>query len=68
MVGGETEAIQRLKKYAAECAAQPHKGGTEDNIYGASVSCKISPWLQLGCVSPRTMFDELKKTVTGCAH
>lgn len=67
MVGGETEALQRLKKFAAECQAQPNKGnrdGGNDSIYGANFSCKISPWLAMGCISPRSMFDELKKTVT----
>ncbi|KAK4273224.1 hypothetical protein QN277_021667 [Acacia crassicarpa] len=67
IIGGETEALQRLRKLAAECEAQPHKGlnnGTQDNIYGANFSCKISPWLLTGCVSPRTIFDELKKTAS----
>ncbi|KAJ0111821.1 hypothetical protein Patl1_00991 [Pistacia atlantica] len=67
MVGGETEALQRLKRFAAECQAQPHKGskdGSHDSIYGANFSCKISPWLAMGCISPRSMFDELKKTAT----
>ena len=67
MVGGETEAVQRLKKFAAECQAQPPKGtkeGSNDSIYGANFSCKISPWLAMGCLSPRSMFDEIKKTAT----
>ncbi|XP_015951161.1 blue-light photoreceptor PHR2 [Arachis duranensis] len=67
MVGGETEALQRLKKFAAECEAQPNKGikdGAQDSIYGANFSCKISPWLAMGCLSPRTMFEELKKTAS----
>ncbi|KAL5795622.1 hypothetical protein ACOSQ2_000442 [Xanthoceras sorbifolium] len=67
MVGGETEALQRLKKFAAECQAQPPKGtkeGSQDSIYGANFSCKISPWLAMGCLSPRSMFDEIKKTAT----
>ncbi|KAK8521857.1 hypothetical protein V6N12_066436 [Hibiscus sabdariffa] len=65
MVGGETKALQRLKKFAAECRAQPHKAskdGSQDSIYGANFSCKISPWLAMGCLSPRSMLDELKKT------
>ncbi|RRT77504.1 hypothetical protein BHE74_00029770 [Ensete ventricosum] len=67
LVGGETEALERLKKFAAECGAQPNDGNkdnTRDNIYGANVSCKISPWLATGCLSPRFMFEELKKTAT----
>jgi deoxyribodipyrimidine photolyase len=70
MAGGETEALQRLKKFAAECEAQPNKGfkdGAQDSIYGANFSCKISPWLAMGCLSPRSMYDELKKTASRCA-
>lgn len=69
MAGGETEALQRLKRFAAECEAQPHKGskdGAQDSIYGANFSCKISPWLAMGCLSPRAMFNELKKTTSRC--
>lgn len=67
MIGGETEALERLKKYAAECQALPPKGnkdGSVDSIYGANFSCKVSPWLAMGCLSPRSMFDELKKATT----
>ncbi|XP_065860462.1 blue-light photoreceptor PHR2 [Euphorbia lathyris] len=64
MVGGETEALQRLQKFAAECQAQPPKAGSSDTIYGANFSCKISPWLTVGCISPRSMFDELKKSAS----
>ncbi|XP_043711061.1 blue-light photoreceptor PHR2 [Telopea speciosissima] len=62
LVGGETEALQRLRKFAVECQVQPNKG--DSSIYGANFSCKISPWLAMGCLSPRYMFDELKKSAT----
>ncbi|KAK9726325.1 hypothetical protein RND81_05G206100 [Saponaria officinalis] len=63
--GGETEALQRLQKFAAECKAQPPKSKDGTNsIYGANFSCKISPWLAMGCLSPRHMFDEIKKTAS----
>nr|XP_010921660.1 blue-light photoreceptor PHR2 [Elaeis guineensis] len=65
LVGGEIEALERLKKFADESRAQPKKGdGTRDSIYGANFSCKISPWLAIGCLSPRFMYEELKKTAT----
>lgn len=67
MVGGETEALQRLNKFAAQCQAQPPKGGSHESIYGANFSCKISPWLTVGCVSPRSIYDELKKAASRCA-
>lgn len=61
MVGGETEALQRLQKFATEYQSQSSQGSKE-SVYGANLSCKISPWLAMGCLSPRSMFDELKKT------
>lgn len=67
LVGGENEALERLKKFAAECCAQPNKGNrdnTKNSIYGANFSCKISPWLAMGCLSPRFMLAKLKKTAT----
>ncbi|KAI3805913.1 hypothetical protein L1987_21801 [Smallanthus sonchifolius] len=67
VIGGETEALDRLKRFAAECHAQPpkeSKDGKNDSIYGANFSCKISPWLAMGCISPRTVFDELKKSTS----
>ncbi|CAD5192564.1 blue-light photoreceptor PHR2-like [Musa acuminata AAA Group] len=67
LVGGENEALERLKKFAAECCAQPNKGNrdnTRNSIYGANFSCKISPWLAMGCLSPRFMLARLKKTAT----
>jgi deoxyribodipyrimidine photolyase len=65
LIGGESEALQRLKKFAEECQAQPPNDGSNNSnssIYGANFSCKISPWLAMGCLSPRTMFDELKNS------
>ncbi|XP_031486862.2 blue-light photoreceptor PHR2-like, partial [Nymphaea colorata] len=65
LVGGETEALKKLKNFAAECQAKPaNKDGKKENIYGANFSCKISPWLAVGCLSPRYIFDEVKKTVS----
>ncbi|KAF5762834.1 putative (6-4)DNA photolyase [Helianthus annuus] len=67
LIGGETEALNRLKKFAAECQAHPPKqtnDGNNDSVYGASFSCKISPWLALGCISPRAVFDELKNSAS----
>ncbi|XP_019056289.1 PREDICTED: blue-light photoreceptor PHR2-like, partial [Tarenaya hassleriana] len=63
MVGGETEAMERIQNFAAECKAQS-KGNNSNSVYGSNFSCKISPWLAMGCISPRSMFDELKKTVS----
>ncbi|XP_076884806.1 blue-light photoreceptor PHR2-like [Bidens hawaiensis] len=62
LVGGETEALKRLTKFASECKSEHAKDDT--SLYGANFSCKISPWLAMGCLSPRSMFDELKKSAS----
>ena len=63
MRGGEAEARRRLAAFAqqgtaAAGAATPRAGG--EGMYGASFSCKISPWLAVGCLSPRRLYEELR--------
>jgi deoxyribodipyrimidine photolyase len=72
MRGGETEALRRLKAFAARGAAQPAAAAASgaraatapaaagNGMYGANFSCNISPWLALGCISPRRMYEELR--------
>ncbi|EPS71388.1 hypothetical protein M569_03368, partial [Genlisea aurea] len=59
--GGETEALNRLRSFASE--SNPKRDN--QSVYGTNFSCKISPWLAMGCLSPRSMFDELKKSASG---
>lgn len=65
LTGGESEALQRLKRFAVEYREQPNKlgkNGSGESLYGANFSCKISPWLATGCLSPRYMFEEIQKS------
>ncbi|CAI9785603.1 unnamed protein product [Fraxinus pennsylvanica] len=67
-VGREIEALRRLRKFTAECKGKPLKGsknGANESIFGTNFSCKISSWLAMGCLSPHSMFDELKKSTSG---
>eukprot|EP00252_Welwitschia_mirabilis_P014724 TRINITY_DN3256_c0_g1_i1.p1 TRINITY_DN3256_c0_g1~~TRINITY_DN3256_c0_g1_i1.p1 ORF type:complete len:495 (-),score=93.38 TRINITY_DN3256_c0_g1_i1:543-2027(-) len=68
LVGGESEALQRLKMFASECRKPPNdsskdvsSSSSRESLYGANFSCKISPWLAMGCLSPRFIFEELMK-------
>ncbi|KAJ7279842.1 hypothetical protein O6H91_Y375200 [Diphasiastrum complanatum] len=64
LVGGEAEALRRLKTFALEIPVeQRQKDGNppSHSLYGANFSCKISPWLAMGCLSPRRMFEDLKR-------
>ncbi|CAN8067863.1 unnamed protein product [Agarophyton chilense] len=64
VTGGETEAMLRVQAYVDESkrydAALSPRAQVTSHL-GADFSCRISPWLALGCISPRRIFDEMKK-------
>lgn len=59
--GGESEAIQRLKHYFFETQYLSSYKETRNGMVGANYSSKFSPWLALGCISPRFIYAEIKK-------
>lgn len=68
--GGEKEALSRVAAYvrdthqadARRAFRKTSKSGISAHAnVGADFSCRISPWLALGCVSPRRIFHEMKK-------
>jgi deoxyribodipyrimidine photo-lyase len=59
--GGETEAIARLNHYFFETKNISKYKETRNGLIGADYSSKYSPWLALGCISPRFIHYELKK-------
>jgi deoxyribodipyrimidine photo-lyase len=58
--GGETEAHKRLDYYFYKSRRIDTYKETRNGMIGDSYSTKLSPWLALGCISPRGIFDELK--------
>lgn len=68
--GGETEALRHLRTFlgqmkntagggpqaAAEAAGGAGTGGASTS---SRFSCEISPWLAMGCLSPRYMYQSL---------
>ena len=59
--GGETQAIARLNHYFFESKCISEYKETRNGLVGADYSSKFSPWLALGCISPRFIFLELQK-------
>ncbi len=59
--GGEGEALKRLQHYFWETEALKTYKETRNELLGASYSSKFSAWLALGCISPRTIYWEIKK-------
>jgi deoxyribodipyrimidine photo-lyase len=58
--GGETEALARLKHYFEETKAISTYKETRNGLIGANYSSKFSAWLALGCISLKTIYNELK--------
>ncbi|MEO0835162.1 MAG: DASH family cryptochrome [Cyanobacteria bacterium J06642_3] len=59
--GGETEAMKRLQYYfwSQDCLRDYKQ--TRNGMLGANYSSKFSPWLALGCISPRYINDQVIK-------
>jgi len=58
--GGETEALKRLNHYFFESKCLSKYKETRNGMVGADYSSKFSAWLAMGCISPRSIYDEVK--------
>lgn len=59
--GGETEGIKRLNYYFWEKDCLRVYKETRNGMLGSDYSSKFSPWLALGCLSPRYIYREVKR-------
>ena len=59
--GGESASMERLQHYFWRTENLSRYKETRNGLIGADYSSKLSPWLALGCISPRTIFYEVKK-------
>lgn len=59
--GGETEALNRLNHYFYKTKCLSNYKETRNGMIGADYSSKFSAWLALGCISPRYIYQEIKK-------
>lgn len=59
--GGETEALKRLNHYFYQTKGLSKYKETRNGMIGADYSSKFSAWLALGCISPRYIYEEVKK-------
>ena len=58
--GGETAALERLEYYCTIGRIDKYKQ-TRNGMVGGDFSTKLSPWLALGAVSGRTIYQRVKK-------
>lgn len=59
--GGETEALKRLKYYLWDSDLIARYFDIRNGMLGQEYSTKFAPWLAAGCLSPRTIYHEVKK-------
>ncbi len=62
--GGEDAALKRLQYYLWETKAISTYKKTRNGLIGDLFSSKFSPWLAQGCISPKTIYHEIKKYET----
>ncbi len=59
--GGESSALGQLQSYFWEKDLLKKYKETRNGLIGMDYSSKLSPWLALGCISPRTIYAEVKQ-------
>lgn len=59
--GGETEALQRLKYYLWDTKLISNYKKTRNQLLGSDYSSKLSPYLAQGCISPKLIYEEVKR-------
>ncbi len=63
-VGGEQAAMARARHYVLNSGCLSLYKETRNGLLGADYSSKLSPWLALGCISPRTIYWMVKEYET----
>lgn len=59
--GGESEGLKRLKYYLWDTDLLKTYKETRNGLLGGDYSSKFSPWLAQGCLSPKTIYQEIKR-------
>lgn len=60
VLGGEKYALEHLKRYLFESKSILHYKKTRNELFGLEFSSKLSPWLALGCLSPKFIYHQIK--------
>ncbi|XP_036377802.1 cryptochrome DASH [Megalops cyprinoides] len=59
--GGESQALARLQHYFWDTDAVASYKETRNGLIGVNYSTKFAPWLAMGCISPRYIYEQIKK-------
>jgi deoxyribodipyrimidine photo-lyase len=64
--GGETAALARLQYYFWDSHLVKNYKETRNELLGGDYSSKFSAWLAQGCLSPKTIYAELRRYEQAC--
>ncbi|EFW93520.1 deoxyribodipyrimidine photolyase [Haladaptatus paucihalophilus DX253] len=59
--GGEPAGLERLERYVWTRDRLREYKETRNGLLGSDYSSKLSPWLNAGCLSPRTVFETVQR-------
>ena len=59
--GGETTGLDRLDQYIWKGDRLRTYKETRNGMIGADYSSKFSPWLAMGCISPRYIYEQVQQ-------
>lgn len=59
--GGRSASLERLKHYLWDTKALGTYKQTRNGLLGADYSSRFSPWLALGCIGPREIYQQVKR-------
>jgi len=59
--GGESKAWERLNYYLWESDQLKDYKNTRNGLLGSDYSSKFSPWLAMGCISPKSIYFQVKR-------
>lgn len=59
--GGETAGLNRLDHYIHQEQALAHYKETRNGLLNPNDASRLSPWLANGCLSPRKVFEEVRR-------
>jgi len=60
-VGGESAALDRLNEYLWQNEGILQYKQTRNELLGRNFSSRFSPWLAIGCISPKRIYQEIRK-------
>jgi deoxyribodipyrimidine photo-lyase len=59
--GGEQAAMERVNEYTWQTGQIRHYKETRNGMIGTAYSSKLSPWLANGSISPRSIYQHIRK-------